>query len=356
MKKHRTWLFAAVVLLALAAFLMSRGDRDAQAKKPPAVAFPRKAKPEEQARNQRRRTLPPAPVKDDQEEGVRTKRDPVITALPTTPGKSALVFEASALKNSPIGELWLDCMLSQRGLSELKRFKEQYGVNPLEDVERIAFSSERVGILSGDFAGARFDTLASKQRSYGDKGTIYEPEEGQKRFFAAWGKDLVLFGRDVESLQAAIDRLEDRGKPAPPVIPDWASYGDVYGVLSAADLAEMLPKDQREIAERLKGAVDKIELHVDASDDVAMVADVTGPDGDEVKDFGKTLGTALSLGRLKAQSDGDDKLAELLDYARVAPRDGRFSVELALPMAVIQRQMGPCRRDRDEDEEKADED
>jgi hypothetical protein len=225
--KSRAWLLAAVLLLALAAVLMFRGDRAAQAKKPPAVAFPRHAKPEEQARNQRRRTLPPAPVKDDQEEGVRTKRDPVITALPTTPGKSALIFEANALKRSPVGELWLDCMLSQRGLDELKRFKEKYGVDPLEDVERVAVSSESVGVLSGDFATARFEQLGRKQRAYGGKGTIYEADEGQQRAFAVWGEDLVVFGREVKALEAAIDRLEDRAKPAPPVIPEWASYGDV---------------------------------------------------------------------------------------------------------------------------------
>jgi hypothetical protein len=342
--KQRVWLLAAVLLLALAAFLMSRGDKAAQAKKPPAVAFPRHERPEEQARNQRRRTLPPAPAKDEKDDGPRAKRDPVITALPTTPGKSAVVFEASALKNSPVGELWMNCMLSQRDREQLKRLKEQYGVDPLEDVDRLAVSSERVGILSGDFAKARLDQLSGKQRAYGQKGKIYEDEGGGSRAFAVWGEEMVLFGREVEALEAALDRLEDRGKAAPPVIPAWASYGDVYGVLSAADLADMLPEDQREIAERLRGAVENVELHVDASDDVAIVADVAGPDQGQVSDFGKTLGTALSLGRLKAQSDGDDKLAELLEYARVAPRDGRFSLELALPLSVIQRQMGPCRR------------
>lgn len=342
--KQRAWLLAAVVLFALAAFLMSRGDKGAQAKRPPAVAFPRHEKPEEQARNQRRRTLPPPPLQDEKEEGVRARRDPVITALPTTPGKSAVVFEASALKSSPVGALWIDCMLSPRERDELKRLKEQYGVNPLEDVERLAISSERVGVLSGDFAGARLDQLSRKQRGYGQKGKIYEDDGGGSRAFAVWGEELVLFGRKVEELEAAIDRLEDRAKAAPPVIPAWASYGDVYGVLSAADLADMLPESQREIAERLRGAIENVELHVDASDDVAMVAEVTGPDAEQVKDFSKTLGTALSLGRLKAQSDGDDKLAELLDYARVSPRGGRFSVELALPIEVIQRQMGPCRR------------
>jgi hypothetical protein len=78
-----------------------------------------------------------------------------------------------------------------------------------------------------------------------------------------------------------------------------------------------------------------------------MVADATGPTAADVNDLGKTLGAALSLGRLKAQSDGDEKLAELMELARVSPRDGRFSMELALPMPLIQRQMGPCKKHGD---------
>jgi hypothetical protein len=55
------------------------------------------------------------------------------------------------------------------------------------------------------------------------------------------------------------------------------------------------------------------------------------------------MGGALSLARLAAEERGDDRLRELLDYARVQPNDGRFSLDVALPLDVL-KQMGPCRK------------
>lgn len=345
--KRRAWLLAAVVLLACAAWLMRRGESKEKPAPVAHVEFPHFARPDEHKRNQARRTLAPAPVKDDTKEGFRAKRDPVMIALPTTRGKSAMVFEAAALKESPIGRLWLDCMLSERDAEELERFKRDYGVDMLNDVDRVAVSSQKVMILSGDLGGAHWDKLDRPKRAYGDKGLIYESENhGGSKAIASWGDGIQLVG-EVKEIEAAIDRLEDRAPPEPPLIQDWSAYGDAYGVLSAEDFARMLPASQREIADRLKGALEQIELHVDASDEVAIVADATGPTATDVDDLGKTLGAALSLGRLKAQSDGDEKLAELMELARVSPRGGRFSLELALPMPLIQREMGPCKRKRD---------
>lgn len=343
--KRRAWLFAAAALLALAAWLMSRGDGKAKPAPEVKVEFPRHPKAEENARNERRRTLAPKPTKNPAEE-YRPRRDPLLTALPGTKGKSALVFEAGVLRDSPLGKLWLDCMLSKHDLAEMGRLKEDYGVDVLQDIDRVAMSSERVAVISGSFSEARFDTPDRSHRAYGVKGMIYEDREGGGRPLALWDKSILIVGRKAEALEAAIDRLEDRGPPQIPPIPDWAAYGDVYGVISADDLSDMLPPSQKEIAERLRGAVDQIQIHVDASEDVGIVADVTGPSEDDVDDFGKSLGAALSMGRLKAQAEGDDKLAELMELAKVSPRDGRFSVDLALPMPLIQRQIGPCRRDR----------
>ena len=342
--KRRAWLLVAVVLLACAALLMWRGESKEKPAPVAHVEFPRFAKPDEHLRNQQRRTLAPAPVKDDTKEGFRSKRDPVLTALPTTRGKSAMVFEAAALKESPFGRLWLDCMLSERDAQEVERFKKDYGVDVLNDVDRVAVSSQKVMILSGDFGAVHWDKLDRPRQRYGDKGTIYPQENGAA--IATWGDGVQIMG-DPEEIKAAIDRLEDRVPSEPPLIEDWSAYGDAYGVLSAEDFAKMLPESQREIAERLRGALSRIELHVDASDDVAIVADATGPTATDVDDLGKTLGSALALGRLKAQSDGDEKLADLMELARVSPRGGRFSLEMALPMPLIQREMGPCKRRRD---------
>jgi hypothetical protein len=347
--RSRAWLLAAVVLLAVAAWLMARGDAKEKPAKPAVVAFPRHQGREEQERSRRRRTLPPPPPKPN-EDFIRPNRDPLHVALPTKKGKSAVVFEASALRESPLGKLWLDCMLSRYDLEQIERMKEEIGIDILNDVERVAVSSEKVVIATGEFAGANLKEISSTSRAYGAKGVIYEGDE-RGRTFAVWDRSVILMGPDVSALEASIDRLEDKVPPESPLIPEWASYGEVYGVLSADDIAQVLPESERAIAEQLRRAVEQVELHVDASEDVAIVADVEGPLEGEVDDLAKTLGAALSLGRLKAQADKDDKLAELLEVARVSPRGGRFSVEMALPLSLIQRQMGPCRKDQGADPE-----
>jgi hypothetical protein len=349
--RNKAWLVAALALLALAAWLMSRGDSVASTEdKKPRVEFPRFAKPEEHDRNRRRRTLPPAPPKGDSDTAP-SKRDPVITALPPSKGKSVVVFEASALKETPIAKHWLDCMMSGYQRSRLKRFRERYGVDPLEDVERFAVSSEEVFIASGDFSGARWEEMEGRPRVYGNKGVLFERKrEGRPtEVLGIWNDEMVLIAKTAAEIEAAMDRLEDRAPSETPRLREWEQYGDVYGVLAAEDIARLFPVDQRELADRLRGAVKDVELHVDASEDVAIVADVGGDVPSEVEDLAKSLGGALALGRLKAQSDGETDLAELLDFAKIRSRDGQFTVDLALPLDVLVRQMGPCKKDMDDD-------
>ena len=61
-----------------------------------------------------------------------------------------------------------------------------------------------------------------------------------------------------------------------------------------------------------------------------------------------------SLARLQAQSEGNDKLAELLDYAAVHPRGKRFALDVALPFDLL-KTMGPCRKWEDNEAPKTDE-
>ncbi|WP_437498439.1 hypothetical protein [Sorangium sp. So ce1099] len=342
--RHRAWLLAAVVLLGLAAWLMSRGDSKATATRKPRVEFPRYPRLPEQERNVRRLTLPPPPQTHPSVER-QSKRDPLLTALPTGRATSAVVVEASAIKESPAGKLWLDCMLAKGEMDSFDELKDEFGIDVLEDIDRIAVASGPLVVVSGQFPSARLDSLRGSRRAHGARGTLFE-EEGRTPVFGLWGDGLLFVGQDAQAVEAAIDRLEDRGAPAPPVIPEWASYGDAYGVLSAEDIADVLEGSEPEIAERLRGAVGQVELHVDASEDVAIVADVTGPVAGDVDDLGKTLGTAISLARLKAQADGEEQLAELLDLARVSPREGRFSMDLALPLPMIEKAMGRCRERR----------
>ncbi|WP_438022738.1 hypothetical protein [Sorangium sp. So ce233] len=339
--RNRAWLLAAVVLLGLAAWLMSRGDDNATAARKPRVEFPRYPRLPEQERNRRRLTLPPPPPPTDPSMERQGRRDPVLTALPTDKATSAIVFEASAIKESRAGKFWLDCMLAERGMDSFDELKDELGIDVLEDIDRIAATSKGLVVVSGQLGSARLSSLRGSRRAHGERGALFE-EEGRMPVLGVWGDGIVLLGRDAQDVEAAIDRLEDKVPSAPPVIPEWASYGDAYGVLSADDLAALLEESQPEIAERLRGAVSQVELHIDASEDVAIAAEVTGPVKADIDDLGKTLGTAFSLARLKAQTDGEEQLAELLDLARVTPREGRFMLDLALPLPMIQKAMGRC--------------
>jgi hypothetical protein len=357
-KRKGIWLGVAVLLLALSAWLMSRGDKEKPTVRPPKLEFPRHSSPEENTRNQRRRTLPPLTAPDEDAEGFRRKRDPMLVALPTDPKRSAMVFEIEALKESPITKVWLDCLLARndRDRMSFDRLKERLGIDPLEDVERVAVSSERLLLMQGSFAHARFDEAEWSKRTYGEKGVIYENRESG-RVVAMWGSDMMLASgtRDsAEPVEDAIDRLESTDPEQKSILGDHQAYGDMYGVLSPDDLAKMLPPENAALAERIQQIVERVDIHVDASDDVAMVADVGGPGGQDMEDLSKSFGAALAVGRMKAQNDGEEKLAELLDYAKVRPGGGQFSVDMALPIEVL-KDLGPCRRSRMEREEDEDE-
>ena len=351
MNRKGIWLGVAAVLLALSAWLMSRGDAEKPTVKPPKVEFPRHSTPEESARNQKRRTLPPLPAPSADAEGFVRRRDPMLVALPVDPKRSAMVFELEALKDAPLMQAWIDCLLSKddndRERRGLERFEERYGIDPLEDVERIAVSSEKVMLMQGSFGAAKFDPEVWTKRTYGEKGVIYEdPESG--RVVGMWGDDMMIASGGTESadpIEDAIDRLESTDPAQKSILDDYQAYGDVYGVLSPEDLAKMFSEDQAALAAKVREVVEHVDIHVDASEDVAMVADVRGPGGQDLEDLSKSFGAALAVGRIKAQNDGDEKLAQLLDFAKVKPARGRsFSLDVALPFEML-KELGPYRKE-----------
>jgi hypothetical protein len=181
---------------------------------------------------------------------------------------------------------------------------------------------------------------------YGEKARFFAHGDGtQGESLAVWRDELLLLGDDRAEIEAAIDRLEGRAPPAPPAIDESSTYGEIYGVLAAQQLAELIPAEQGALRQRVLEAAERVELHVDASGDVAIVAAVQGPQADSVRDLGKSLGAALSLARLKAQADGEDVLAEMLEFARVQPQGDRFALELALPLELLERHLGEvCRK------------
>jgi hypothetical protein len=359
--RRRVWLGVAGLLFVLAAVLMFTGQGDEPAPEPKQVEFPRRMRGPERERADKRRTYL-MPTVADAGTGVAERsrpRDPVLAALPRGPGKTAVVIEANALRHSPIGELLLDCLLRDGG-KQLEEFRKLSGVDPLQDLDRLVVTDEGV-MLSGNFGNARFKELLGERVSsdYGQGARVYEPGEttvtrpdgGTVRgrsdsAVGTWNDQLLVIGKSPDEVKAVIDRVEGRGPDLPPAIPENSTYGEIYGVLSVDQLARMLPPEQAELAQRIRDTAQNVELHVDATSDVAVVAEVTGPDGNKVTDLGKTLGGALSMARLQAQAEGEKELAQLLDFARVRPDGTSFQLEMAVPLDVIKERLAFCREER----------
>jgi hypothetical protein len=280
----------------------------------------------------------------------------VLAALPRGKGKTAMVIEANAIRHSPIGELLLECMM-RRGGDDLERFKQETGVDPLKDLDRLVITDDGL-IVSGNFGDKKLKELLSDRGStnydYGDGARIFEPtfernlsdggtvrREGPR--VGLWNDQMLVFGRSPDGVKQVIDRVEGRGPDEPPVISEGSTYGEMYGVVSVEQLKKMFPPDQQELALKLAEVAENVELHVDARSDFAMTAQVKGADADKVTDLGKSLGGALSLARMKAQADGEKELAQLLDFAKVKPDGSEFRLELAVPLDVIKEQLAFCR-------------
>ncbi|MBF5044095.1 hypothetical protein FGE12_16980 [Aggregicoccus sp. 17bor-14] len=359
MRRQRKWLVAAAVLFALGALLMLWGQGDRDAPPPPQVEFPRALRDAEQERAVARRTqrVPVATPEPGTPPEPAAPRDPVLAALPRGKGHTAVVFEANALRHSPVGELLLACLMRDGG-KQLREVRERTGVDPLEDLDRLVVTDEGV-ILSGNFAKARTSELFARAtaRSYGDSARLYEPpapEGGEeprvgpdapapRGSLASWNDQLFVVSKTPQGAQQVIDRVEGRaGDGEQPLLGEDSTYGEMYGVVSVDQLSQMLGNDQPELLQRLREVADHVELHIDARSDVAVVAEVKGADAAKVEDLGKSLGAALSVARLKAQAEGSQELSQLLDFARVRPEGDTFQLEVALPLDYLKQKLAFC--------------
>lgn len=349
-RRLRLPLLAAALLLAVAALLLSasEGPRPAKARAEP--SFPRWIRAEEAKRLHERRTLPvsmppapvPAPPSDEQPEPKRL-RDPFLVALPRDPGKALVVLEANALRHSRLGELFVECVMRQEGRDPFEDARREAGIDPLKDIDRVAFTPDGI-ILFGFLDRARLDAVSSRAIPRGEHGRIYVPDAGapQGATLGAWRGQLIAVGTP-EFVESTLDRLDGSTSEDRVLIPEHLTYGEAYGVLPGAALQDLFRGEQAELGRRIARAASRIELHADAMRDLAVVARFSGADAAASEDLGTALGAALALGRVQAAVSGDARMAELLEHARVARGSGGgFSLELALPIEVVERWFSGC--------------
>lgn len=335
-RRKQLWIgLGALVLFGLAAWLMSEGEPTVAP--PRQIRFPTGPSAQDRARTERRRSLPSPPLPAAPDGTVvppAPARDPFLAALPPLEeAKGLLVLEANALRYSEIGELLLGC-LSPSDRRSLASFKETLGIDPLEDIDRVAFAGRAV-LISGSFGGL---TVPEGGAPYGKSARIYEAP-GQS--YAVVGSELMIVSNDPAALRAAIDRAESPPS-GPSPIAEGEAYGEAYGVLSAAAVEQLLKETQPELATRMAGLTDRIQLHLSADQELAFVLDVSGNDAGRISELSRTAAGAIALWRLQAEAEGEHEISELLDFAKVRPAGTDTRLELAVPVEWLKKQLGSC--------------
>ena len=133
--------------------------------------------------------------------------------------------------------------------------------------------------------------------------------------------------------------MEGRGPAPRPLLTPEQSYGELYGIVSGADLARTLGGSEA-WATALVEAASKVEVHLDARRDVALVADVSARTRASWRTWGRpSAGRWRSRGS-RRRAQGDTDAAELLGFARVSPSHGNaLSLEVALPLEVVAKRL-----------------
>jgi hypothetical protein len=233
----------------------------------------------------------------------------------------------------------VDC-LERRPDDPFAEMKEKAGFDPTEAVDRVAVAEDLV-VIGGDFTGVGdAPAFAKLERTERGGATVFTPEGGGERV-AIWGDEILIIAEDDAALEEALGLLGGEIPFDEGVIPESETYGEIYGTLDVDEVAELI--GDADLGRRFGEAADEVKIHVDASDDVAIAADVSGGAEGPLDDLARAVGGAMAVARMKAIADDEDALAELLDYASVDNEGGAMQIEVALPREFLERHLKDCK-------------
>ena len=344
------WLLLAAVLLGAGAWLM-RGAEPPDRDKPDPVELPTRMTREERVRGEERRTwLPPPPPPDAGvvAEPVRP-RDPVLAIMPSEVKRGAVVAEFNAIMNSELGGKLSNCLFGDGEGDEVLQELRDAGMDPTQQIDRVAMIDDSV-VVTGDFKNAQWKRFLpagqSVTKDYGRQGQLHEltRADGGTEVFATWGGQMFVAGGEEDDLKRVLDRLEGNVQQGTPVVDESMAYGEVYGVVSAEPIADMLRKSDPQLATLIEQSAKSMELHMDVGHDVGMVADVKPSNAATTDELRRSLGAALSLARMQAAAKGEKDEADILDLARVraAQEGGGFRLEAGLPHDFMSKALDEC--------------
>lgn len=340
------WLIVAALLLALGAWLM-RGAEPPERERPE-VRMPRQMNRDERERSDERRTWSPVVVSDAGVQTSQKARDPVLALMPTEVKELAVVAEFNAIMNSELGLLMNQCLFGGEDDQMLSRLRDA-GIDPLKTIDRVAMIDDAM-VMTGDFKGGGWKQFLPERalsKQYGQRGEITELPfaDAGSMFMGSWNGQMLLQAENEEALKALIDRAEAGNLPegSKPVLDESMAYGEVYGVFKSSAFTGLVGEQDERLSTLLKESASSMQLHMDVSHDVGLVADVDAPDPAKAEELRRALGGALSIARMRAKAKGDQDQSDIFDLAKVEPtKDGEFRLEAGLPHEFMKKALDQC--------------
>ncbi|MBI1944739.1 MAG: hypothetical protein HYS27_03530 [Deltaproteobacteria bacterium] len=333
-------LAVLAVLLLIAASLLSRGSADVVVASDGGVTkAPRKERviyPRDKKRVRVTRQI------DDTRPAEERKRalDGLQRSVLADDGKGAVFIEANAIRHSPLMEKILRCRQDE-ATGGLQQMKEELGIDPLEDLDRVGFNGE-VFAASGFFQNMKVPEEVGPGESYGDKAKLWrmQGDDGGSVVFAQVDNGLLLSGADEASVKRAVDRAEGRA-PSSPTPPAGLGEAELYGTLPGAFLQELAGGTKDPTAARIAELVVSSSVRMNVGTDAALSLDVATKDEASSEELEKTINGGLALVRARAEQQGERDVAVMLDQARVERAEGGgLMLDVAVPGEFLLKTMG----------------
>ncbi len=342
MADRRPLIVLAVLALALliVASLLSRGSADVVAAPDGGVTkAPRKERviyPRDKKRVRVTRQVDDPRPPDERKRALDTLQRAVLA----DDRNGAVFVEANAIRHSPLMEKILRCR-EDEALGGLAQMKEELGIDPLQDLDRVGFNGELFA-ASGFFQELKVPAEVGPGEAYGDGARLWQvpDDSGVTVTFAQVDGGLLLSGTDEAAIKRAIDRAEGRAQGSA-AQPAGLGEAELYGTVPGTLLQELAGGTKDPTALRIAELVTTTALRMNVAHDAALSLDVATKDEASSEELEKAINGGLALLRARAEQQGEHDVAALLDQARVERADGGgLLLDVAVPGEFLLKSMG----------------
>jgi hypothetical protein len=193
------------------------------------------------------------------------KGDLLLALMPTQIKHTAMVFEVNALMNSPLGQPLLDCIYGPR--ASFLAIMGDSGVDVHRNIDRVSVVDGHL-TFEGSFRGADWSRIMGHEavvEAYGQFGKIFRLPPGSRLATAlVWNERVIVWDGTESDQRLAVDKLEGRAPPSdgPPAVHSAMVYGEAYGVVTAAGMAEALQLRDGPAKDTLLGLLQRADVQM----------------------------------------------------------------------------------------------